>query len=616
MRFPCTGLPALREGLLPLLVFLLASPVAFVDAHALDLGDLRVPPARLTHPNGTSRWYPPIEPADTTSWDQITVTGCNLSDNATDDEACVDNAIAKADSDPTVIYFPAGTYNFHGTQTINVRRSNFVLRCEDPATTTLKFHDVNEGLCALNADAWICFGAPSGAVSNTTTWTAGFAESTTVLTVASTTGYAVGDWIRARMDDGSACFDGDMDAESFYHFAKVTAVGGGKLTIDRPLRMDYAAASCGTKHVDEITVVEQVGIENCHIQHAAPTSYGSSKPGIAFERAANAWATGNHIDDWYDLATRSRQSARILIAHNAIEDIRYAGASATGGLDNNRTTETWVIDNVFKNVRVGAEFQYGADGGVFAHNYQVPGFAERERSVFLHGRYTREILIEANDTDASPQADSFWGRQGPRNTWYRNRHHPTTASSYGKSLYLSTHHDGGLIADQLTWIANHSNRIMQGPPFPTTPTTAAANDVDQATTNFWLEKNVTFEHFTIVTPEPTTDCGKGTGPAGCAEGPTNFKGENYQGSGAPAAWDGFVIPDSLYLTAVPDWWCQEACPFGQDGIGAFGDAAGSAYCRLPAQIRYEGRTCTPMGGPGPDPDPDPVGPPVAPILLD
>lgn len=590
---------------------LCAGVVLASEAHALDLEDLRVPPRRLTHPNGQSRWYPPITPADTTTWDKITVTGCNLADNNVDDEACVDAAFAKADADPTVIYFPAGTYNFTGDQTLKVNRSNMVIQCADPATTTLKFHGAQEGVCALNADTSICFGG--GGESNTVSWTGGFAESTTTLQVSSTAGYSVGSWILARMNNAAGCYE-EMNNDSFNHIAKVVAVGSGTLTIDRPLRMDYAAnASCGAKFVEKLQMIENVGIENCHVVHANPAST-EYNPGVSFERVANGWATGNHFEDWANVTVRVRGSARTLLAHNLVQDVYVAGPSSSQNLDHQYTTDSWVIDNVFKDVRVAAECQNGAEGVVFAHNYQVPGFVDRERSMFLHGRYCREILIEANHTDAAPQADSFWGRQGPRNTWYRNRHHSNTPATHTKALYLSTHHDGGVIADQMTWIANHANRIMQGPPFPTTPTTTAASDVDQHVTNFWLEKNVVTDHFTIVTPEPTTDCGDGTGPAGCAEGPANLKGENYQGSAAPAAWDAFRIPDSLYLTGVPEWWCQEACPFGQDGIGALGDASGSAYCKLPAQIRYEGGACTPVGAP--PPDPVPLEPPVAPILLD
>jgi hypothetical protein len=588
-----------------LLVLLLANGLASSAAHALDLGDLNVPPARLQHPDGSSRWYPPVEPADTSGWDVITVSGCNLGDNGTDDEACVDNAFAAADADPTVIYFPSGTYNFTTNQTLTVERDNMVIRCQDPATTHLKFQAGSERNCALGSDAWVCFSG--GGDSDTVSWLGGFDEDTVVLQVSDASAYAAGDWIVARMDTGTGCYE-SMNNSSFNHIARVVAVNTGAnpdtITIDRPLRMDYQDdPDCGAKWVDKLEMIENVGIENCHIVHTDPEST-FYRPGVAFERVAYGWATGVHMQNWGNVVVRFRGSARTMFAHGVVEDVYVKGPSGSQTVDHQRTTDSYVINNIFKTVRIASECQEGAEGIVFAHNYQVPGFVDRERSFFLHGKYCRENLAEANHVDAAPQPDSHWGRQGPRNTWYRNRHQSTPPATHTKALYFSTHKDGGpIIADQMTWIANHANWIMGGPWFPVPVEDIRQLDADKYTTNFWLEKNVAVDAFTLQTPEPTTDCGDGSGPAGCAEDPADFFGENYVGSSAPAAWNGFRIPDSLYLNAPPDWWCQEACDFGPNGIGALGDSS----CRLPAQIRYEGGTCTPLSG---QPPPAAPAPPV------
>lgn len=51
-------------------------------------------------------------------------------------------------------------------------------------------------------------------------------------------------------------------------------------------------------------------------------------------------------------------------------------------------------------------------------------------------------------------------------------------------------------------------------------------------------------------------------------------------------------------------------------IGAFGDDFNAGVCKLPAQLRSEGRTCTPMSGPPPPPPPPgPTQAPAAPTLL-
>jgi hypothetical protein len=87
-------------------------------------------------------------------------------------------------------------------------------------------------------------------------------------------------------------------------------------------------------------------------------------------------------------------------------------------------------------------------------------------------------------------------------------------------------------------------------------------------------------------------------------------GRNAVAAVAPTAWNALSIPDSLFLTDVPAWWCQEACAFDQSGIGALGDNWNTGLCKLPAQIREEGGTCTPVSGSG-----GPVRPP-APFLFE
>jgi len=54
-------------------------------------------------------------------------------------------------------------------------------------------------------------------------------------------------------------------------------------------------------------------------------------------------------------------------------------------------------------------------------------------------------------------------------------------------------------------------------------------------------------------------------------------------------------PPSLVLSSAPSWWCQEACAWSDTSYGA-SESRGVSMCKLPAQIRAEGRACTPVGG--------------------
>jgi hypothetical protein len=164
-------------------------------------------------------------------------------------------------------------------------------------------------------------------------------------------------------------------------------------------------------------------------------------------------------------------------------------------------------------------------------------------------------------------------------------------------VYFSTEYrtESG-IGDQQAFIGN-INVWMMGFPFPSPPVIPvplnSGNDFDRGQTNAWIEYNVS-PNLNLVTPEATTDCGDGAGS--CLDDGASYKGKNYLGSAAPVAWSAVTIPDSLYLAKAPAWWCQEACDFGQGGIGALGDDLEGVFCKLPAQIRYEDGVCTPMDG--------------------
>jgi hypothetical protein len=600
-----------RPGLVAALPLLVAGLLPGLPARALELGDLNVPPQRLRHPDGSSRWYAPPEPVDTANWAIYNVAsymgGCSTADSSVDDETCVDAAMtaARAHAGPVVVYFPRGTYNFPTTQALWADRDNFVIRCEDPATTILKFSERDDRGC-LSSSGSICF--QGGGMANTVSWTAGFTEDTDQLTVADASAFNPGDWVVATHEGGAACYDGRATGVNFRHHAKVVSRSGNTITIDRPLRMDYTAdPDCGAKTVSKQEMSENVGLESCQIIHTNPGVMGY-KPAIIFERAANGWVTNSYLRNYNNSIILMKQSARISVAHNKVQDLHVQGRFNTQGVWHQQSTDTFVINNVFQSVRVASECEEGSEGSVFAYNYQVPGFPGRERSFFMHGKNCRESLVEGNHVDASIQADSYWGRQGPRNTLYRNRVLYSGPGEFAFGRYFHpTHVDGAMVADQMTLIANTTNEWIAGAPYCST--VSACPDVDATHTNYHFELNTARVGMILNTPEPTTNCGDGVGRCGASAGPGTI-GRNAVAASAPTAWNGLSIPDSLFLPGVPAWWCREACPFDQTGIGALGDNWNTGLCKLPAQIREEGGTCTPVSGSG-----GPVRPP-APFLLE
>ncbi len=218
------------------------------------------------------------------------------------------------------------------------------------------------------------------------------------------------------MDQSAGCFDSDMASGDYDHLAKVAAKNSSAITLDRPLRMDYTedpdCLAGSTTFVRKITMIENVGLENCHVEHATPACPASSyRPGVAYERVTNGWGTGNHHENWCTNSVRFRGSARTLVAHSYF--LNSGGATIDIQTGSNDAS---IIDNTFERSANNGYCQNGAEGTVFSHNYAVPGYRDRSHSFLMHGRYCRESLVESNHLDASPSPDDYWGRQGPRNT--------------------------------------------------------------------------------------------------------------------------------------------------------------------------------------------------------
>ena len=374
-----------------------------------------------------------------------------------------------------------------------------------------------------------------------------------------------------------------------------------------------------------------IGIENLHLTTDPATlpqnKIGNGRSAFSMGGIVDSWAVGNHVERFEDEIVRLQYSARIWIQGNILQDFCYDSSSGynTEGLLLARAAVDNVIENNYgTDYCLFSKMNGGPEGNVYAYNYLPHGnpIWSTERVFMNHGMYTREMLFEGNDMDHRLlMADHWWGPNGPRNTAYRNRVRGT-----GRNSSIITNRDKSgpwLTADQLNIIGNIAAYYFQSPGsssgFP--DSLHSASDIDNFTTNMWIEKNV-FRDDSTCEDDPTPNrCGFhiddaeassqcGSAPCSAAGGDP---GDNAGGDANPPAWDGDDVPHSLYRgQAAPSWWCQEACAWNDvhQGIGAWGDDFGGTLCKLPAQIMAEGGTCTAIGG-GPDGNP-----PAAPILLE
>ena len=563
--------------------------------------------------------------------------GCSTPDPAANgfaDAGAIDCAVDNAPA-RSVVWVPNGTYEMGAygapANAITISRSDVVLRCQDPNRTRFRMFDKRVAhQCKDDSGSWNANMCGAMAVSiaapdmfrNQVGWTNGYQAGNTQIGVSSSAGFSTGDWVMLQMDDGretcelidsiptQAASDPLQRKNVFNHYAKIVAISGNTLTIDRPLRMDYNVSTCGAKKVTLIVPIENVGVESCGFETSTSTvrtDFGKAA-GLTVAAAANSWIVGNHFQRFDQDAVRFRMSMRNWFQGNRIDDVQGTQFNTEGLHVSSGAADNVIENNAFIQMTVVSKQEAGAEGNISAYNYtRTAGASPREKSFFNHGRFVRESLWEGNDVDSEMMtADHWWGRNGARITVYRNR--VIGPSSKFAAITTNRDKDGTWpIASDLVWIGNTAPFYMR--------TAACVNgfpgclgplhDFDDQVDGMHVEKNLYRDPhgFQIDSPLSTTNCGSGKGSCPSSNpGPSPSLGTNAEGDRAPATWSGDTIPPSLYRsTTPPTWWCQESCSWADvhAGIGAWGDDFNaSSLCKLPAQILFEGGTCTPVPGSG------------------
>lgn len=291
-------------------------------------------------------------------------------------------------------------------------------------------------------------------------------------------------------------------------------------------------------------------------------------------------------------------SYRVVVRNNDFGPARHTLRRQNNGSGFSRNTSgslMSVYDNVFREgvVRVGYFSDGSAQFGYLGFNYQVPqlpsnpaeggnycgaisnpqGFpnvsAGPERSIFLNHDapfgpgVVGQVLIEANDFKCRLQKE-FAHSNGRYITLFRNRfigQSPVVDFAGGDIGYVN------LIANRVgTW-------------------GFAAGIMDNVFGNWNIGES------SIPTPTGTS-----------VTWPTTGTGKNYL-EPASTPHDDYTrvnLPPSLGFRSntAPSWWCQESGPWDGNWSFGYGDGGdnGGVPRKLPAQIRFEGRTCTPPAG--------------------
>jgi hypothetical protein len=325
-------------------------------------------------------------------------------------------------------------------------------------------------------------------------------------------------------------------------------------------------------------MLENAGVSDLALDGHPENAIGGP---VAFHYAANCWMKNVEITRPYNWFVHIENSARNTIAHGRLvgpsiksEQTWNYGITAFMGAQDNLIT-----DNIVEFMYQAFLIQQGASGNVFSYNYfpntrWLPGQLQWG-DIVLHGGWPHENLFEGNDLQGSGRHDAFWGSNGHRNTWYRNRMDDGTGWDRGQGahgfIYAADRkepHD-----DFTNLMLNIVNIMVTGTGnTPLDTKDNGAYDAGADNLHLWIERNVA-----------TDDSGK-TGIK-VAPHPSTVAVGNHLGTRAPGSWARLQFPASLYLTGRPDWWSASK-PW--PAIGADVDVHGGTKVTLPAQDRFQG----------------------------
>ncbi len=287
-------------------------------------------------------------------------------------------------------------------------------------------------------------------------------------------------------------------------------------------------------------------------------------------------------------------------AHNvAVQLSNYSAGAFYISAEN---SETQLVNNSFHNYRVGPLMQANNNEPVLFGNYFTTDNDQHlSRCIFNHGATEAGAVIERNDCDGgitsyatAAQGDGI----GPYYTYLFNRGRGRTGSTWSWGDQCP---NGGLCVEQGSGQNPYSS------------------DQNNMIGNFWESlvghaggidsysggapgrfQNLEFSR-NIVWGETLVDDFDASNTT--TNKPDHLEGDDVD-SAADAGWGSTVWPTSLAYDRqieadpafVPSWWCQESGPF-HAGMGAPADdhnGGSPTYSKLPAQIRFDQETCTPV----------------------
>jgi hypothetical protein len=524
---------------------------------------------------GTSGQIPGFSQSVTVSQINTAITSCNGSGGG-------------------VVFLNTGTYSLSGEV---VMMSNVVLRGAGPTNTLLKF-TASGGACNAPMTEEVCFSGSNnwnGAPNHITTWTGGYAQGSTSITLGSTSGLSVGQLlILDQADDTSDTGNYFVNGTSLsfsteagspgrvvggvvysqQEYKLVTNIAGNVVTISPPLYSPNwrSANSPGAWWAN--TLIKNSGIENLTIDASAALSNGSD---IQFWNAYQCWV--KNIRSIYALNSGSNGRNHIWLEYSAkivVRDSYFFGTRAAStlsyGVETWQTGDDLIENNICQQV-VSCLLVGNTEGTVFGYNFSVDDFNNNATfnmpgPSFTHDSGTAYNLFEGNQGTGAVE-DDIHGTHTMhtyfRNQWFgldtagkTNQLQPAEISSYSRYMAFIANVMGS---------AGTTNKYQVIAPDTTNCNTAVfsfgfqdsgcVTSLDATLTSTTALRWGNWDTFTNASRwcGNSSDTGWSTTCGSTSEIPTGLsifanavptKGDTGAGQAA--------LPASFYLSSKPSWW--------------------------------------------------------------
>jgi hypothetical protein len=561
---------------------LAAAAIAFADAPAKAAV---IAPERLPTANALP-WSPGIPggiPSVTTKCSTaacVTLETGSFGNGTTDATSAINNAITSCPVGQYV-FLPAGNYRTTGTIGM---KSGVVLRGAGPASTSIRLDNAPtlEAIRVGNFGGW----------GNGLAVTSGATKGSTSITVAATTGLAVGDMIlideidaaspEPTVDTGGCTWykRNSGGVRSLGQTMEITSISGNTLGLSSPLYATYEA-SRQPQVAEYNNPTRNVGIEDLqvtrlsanggqgwliHVQWASSCwvrnveAYRVSGRAIAFEGCYRGVVRDSYVHEAWDYAS---------------------GANAYGIVLNSQTSDSLVENNISRQFNFPVLFENSGGGNVVGYNYVDEGIISdpgwQMPGIGSHCSFPYMELVEGNWTP-NMGTDNVHGGAGSL-TYFRN---------YSRSQNSSNVTTGNRTA--VSVMANALNFNVVGNVLGMTglPGNAAyevASSAQCGASYVMFRFGGDLNGFCPQNPDPRPRA-------------TVYRHGNFDHVNNNVLWDpgnpDHALPESLYLSGQPSWWGGRTWPFVDP------ERASQRVGSLPALDRYNGVTPTPADTMPPD----------------